>query len=117
MIQHIGIEVRPEDIPRSVELWELLGFRRVGPPEALSEFTWVEREGTQIHLLPTDEPVVPNEGHVAVVVADFEEAFAAIEAAGFEISRRSEYWGAPRAKAVGPGGHIVELMASPPRPR
>jgi catechol 2,3-dioxygenase-like lactoylglutathione lyase family enzyme len=114
MLQHVGIEVSPADVERSVSFWELLGFERVEPPPGLREFTWLEREGTQIHLMPTGSPIVPGRGHVAIVAPDFEEAVASLGEAGFEVDRRSEYWGAPRAKAVAPGGHVVELMASPP---
>jgi hypothetical protein len=99
-----------------VRFWELVGFERVEPPAGLREFTWLERGGTQIHLMPTEAPTVPSRGHVAVVVADFETAVAGLATAGFEVDRRSEYWGAPRAKAVAPGGHVVELMAAPPEP-
>jgi catechol 2,3-dioxygenase-like lactoylglutathione lyase family enzyme len=116
MLQHVGIEVRPADLERSVEFWELLGFERVEPPESLAEFTWLERGGTQIHLLPTESPTVPPRAHVAVVAPNFEQAFERIAAAGFEIERRNEYWGAPRAKVSAPGGHVVELMEAPPAP-
>jgi catechol 2,3-dioxygenase-like lactoylglutathione lyase family enzyme len=114
MLHHVGIEVRPEEIERSVELWELLGFERVESPPTLREFTWLEREGTQVHLMPTESPTVPPRGHVAIVVADFEATFAAVKEAGFEAERRREHWGAPRARVIAPGGHRVELMASPP---
>ena len=115
MIHHVGIELRPEQIERSIELWLLLGFERVEPPESLREFVWLEREGTQVHLMPTESPTVPPRGHVAVVVADFEATFAAVKEAGFEIERRREHWGAPRAKVTAPDGHLVELMAHPPQ--
>jgi catechol 2,3-dioxygenase-like lactoylglutathione lyase family enzyme len=115
MIHHVGIEVRPEEIECSVELWELLGFEQVEPPATLREFTWLERDGTQVHLMPTESPTVPPRGHTAVVVADFEATFAAVEEAGFEIERRREHWGAPRAKVAAPGGHVVELMAHAPQ--
>lgn len=114
MLHHAGIEVAPADVDRSIELWELLGFRRVEPPASLSEFVWLEREGTQIHLMPSESPTVPPRGHVAVVAPDFEATFERVAAAGFETERRSEYWGAPRAKVAAPGGHVVELMATPP---
>jgi catechol 2,3-dioxygenase-like lactoylglutathione lyase family enzyme len=114
MLQHVGIEVAPPDLERSVRFWELLGFERVEPPATLAEFVWLERGGTQIHLLPTESPTVPGHGHVAIVAPDFEATFAALEEAGFEVKRRREHWGAPRAKALAPGGHVVELMASPP---
>lgn len=114
MLQHVGLEVRPAEVAASVEFWELLGFERVEPPAALSEFTWLQRVGTQIHLMPTEEPTVPPRGHVAVVVEDFEEALVRLRAAGFEALDRREYWDAPRAKASAPGGHTVEIMAAPP---
>lgn len=115
MLHHVGIEVTPEEIERSVELWELLGFKRVEPPPTLREFTWLEREGTQVHLMPTESPTVPPRGHVAIVVADFAATFAAVESAGFEIERRREHWHAPRARVTAPQGHRIELMARPPQ--
>ena len=52
MLHHVGIEVAPADLARSVEFWELLGFARVEPPAvARRRFTWLERGGTQIHLM------------------------------------------------------------------
>jgi|SRR5829696_7709920 len=116
MLHHVGIEVAPADLDRSVRFWELLGFERRKRPPTLSEFTWLERGGTQIHLLPTESPAVPRQGHVAVVAPDFDVAYAALDGAGFKIERRGEHWGAPRAKAIAPGGHVVELMAAPPEP-
>lgn len=114
MLHHVGIEVKPAEIDRTAELFGLLGFELVEPPASLSEFTWLEREGTQVHLMPTDSPTVPPRGHTAVVVADFERAFAALDERGFEIERRREHWGAPRARVVAPSGHRIELMAAPP---
>lgn len=115
MLQHVTLEVAPGEIKRSVEFWELLGFRRVEPPAALAKtFVWVEREGTQIHLERNKSPVVPPHGHTAVVVADFERAVERLSDGGFAVTRGREHWGAPRAKAVAPGGHTVELMAAPP---
>ena len=60
-------------------------------------------------------PTTPERGHAAVVAPDFEEAVARPRGSGFEVERRAEHWGAPRAKAVSPGGHLVELMESAPR--
>jgi catechol 2,3-dioxygenase-like lactoylglutathione lyase family enzyme len=114
MLQHVGIEVAPEDVERSVELWQALGFVLVEPPESLAEFTWLECDGTQIHLMPTERPIVPTRGHVAVVAADFERAVGALRTQGFTVEERRRHWGAKRALATAPGGHRVELMASPP---
>lgn len=115
-LHHVGIEVRPAEVERSVELWQALGFAEVEPPATLSEFTWLERDGTQIHLMPTDEPIVPARGHTAIVARDFDHDVAALRALGFEVERRREHWGVPRALAIAPGGHRIELMAAPPHP-
>jgi hypothetical protein len=114
MLHHVGIELRPADVDRAVELFELLGFARVEPPPTLSEFTWLEREGTQVHLMPEERPAVPARGHLAVVAPDFEATVARLREHGFEVEPRGEHWGAPRAHAIAPGGHRVELMAAPP---
>lgn len=117
MLHHVTLEVAPEDVERSLELWDLLGFEPVEPPPALAEaFLWVEREGTQIHLERNESPTVPPHGHAAVVVADFGRAVERLREHGFEVKPGREHWGAPRAKVVAPGGHQVELMAAPPRP-
>jgi catechol 2,3-dioxygenase-like lactoylglutathione lyase family enzyme len=117
VLQHVTLEVGPEDVERSLALWRLLGFAQVEPPAALAEtFAWVEREGTQVHLERNPSPVVPPHGHAAVVVADFEDTVERLRAAGFEVRPGREHWGAPRAKALAPGGHTVELMAAPPTP-
>jgi catechol 2,3-dioxygenase-like lactoylglutathione lyase family enzyme len=113
MLHHAGIEVAPADLERSVEFWQALGFVEVEPPTSLSEFIWLEREGTQIHLMPTQRPTVPPHGHVAVAVADFESSVETLHELGFEAERRREHWGSQRAVVIAPGGHRVELMASP----
>jgi len=117
VLHHVGIEVAPADIEAAVGFFELLGFERVEPPETLREFTWLEREGTQVHLMPTEEPTVPSPGHLAVVVGDFEATVRRVRDAGFEIEPKREHWGQPRALAIAPGGHRVELMAAPPAPQ
>jgi hypothetical protein len=116
MLQHVSIEVAPEHVQACAACWGLLGFERVEVPEALGNdyFTWLEREGTQIHLIHTESPTIPVLGHPAVVVEDFEATFAALERAGHAPERHRELWGAPRAFVVMPGGHRVELMAAPP---
>jgi len=115
MLQHIGIEIAPAEVERAVGFFELLGFERVQPPPALQEgFTWVQRGGTQVHLMHVERPTVPPQGHLAVVVEDFDASVAALREGGFEVHPGREHWGAPRAKAHAPGGHLVELMAAPP---
>jgi catechol 2,3-dioxygenase-like lactoylglutathione lyase family enzyme len=114
MLHHVGIEVAPAEIERAVELFTLLGFERVEPPPTLAEFVWLEREGTQVHLMPEAHPTVPPRGHLAVVAPDFEATLDRLREHAFEVERRREHWGAPRAHAIAPGGHRVELMAAAP---
>jgi catechol 2,3-dioxygenase-like lactoylglutathione lyase family enzyme len=114
VLHHVGIEVAPADIEATVGFFELLGFERVEPPGTLLEYTWLERSGTQVHLMPREDATVPQAGHLAVVTPDFEGALRRLQEAGFEAERRREHWGSPRAWAIAPGGHRVELMAAPP---
>ena len=115
MLQHAGIEIAAAEVERAVLLFELLGFRRVEPPPTLAEgFTWLEREGTQIHLMDEDDPTVPPRGHVAVLVPDYEEALERLRGHGFEFVAGREHWGVPRSTVRLEGGQRVELMAAPP---
>jgi catechol 2,3-dioxygenase-like lactoylglutathione lyase family enzyme len=116
VLHHVGIEIKPAGIERAVELFELLGFERVQPPPTLAEFTWLERAGTQIHLMPSEQPVAAPRGHLAVAVEDFDGTVARLAGAGFEVERRRAHWGAPRALVLGPDDQRVELMAAPPDP-
>jgi Glyoxalase/Bleomycin resistance protein/Dioxygenase superfamily len=114
MLHHVGIEVRPTEVERAVDFFTALGFAQVEPPPTLAEFTWLEREGTQVHLMPEESPTVPPRGHLAVVAPDFEATLSRLRERGFEVESGREHWGALRAHAIAPGGHRVELMAAPP---
>jgi catechol 2,3-dioxygenase-like lactoylglutathione lyase family enzyme len=114
-LHHVGIELQVTDIDRAVEFFTLLGFERVEPPPALAAgFTWLERDGTQIHLMHEQRPTVPERGHLALIVPDFEATLERLREHGFETRPGREHWGAPRAHAIAPGGHRVELMAAAP---
>ncbi|HEY5196812.1 MAG TPA: VOC family protein [Solirubrobacteraceae bacterium] len=115
MIAHVALETRPADGPAATAFWIELGFVVVDPPASLrARAAWLERDGTQIHLLWTEQPTVMPEGHVAVVVPDYAGTLERLQSAGHPVEPRTEHWGAPRAFAWTPGGHRVELMASPP---
>jgi hypothetical protein len=115
MLHHVSLEVRPEHVEACIACWELLGFERIEAPEALGGYvTWLERQGTQIHLIQSEAATVPALAHPAVVVADFEATFAALEQAGHSPERHRELWGEPRAFVTMPGGQKVEFMAAPP---
>jgi catechol 2,3-dioxygenase-like lactoylglutathione lyase family enzyme len=115
MLQHVSIEVPPDELERMIEFWGLIGFERVDSPEELgSSIVWLEREGTQVHLISTEGHTAPALGHAAVVVPDHADAKARLRKAGFEVEDARQLWGADRAFALAPGGHRVELMAAPP---
>lgn len=117
MLQHVSIEVASDDVDACVRFYELIGFERVEAPGALADrASWVERDGSQVHLMLAERPVVPPNGHHAVVLDDYEGTLAALRAAGFEPEPRQQHWGAPRSFVRNPAGHRVELMAAaPPR--
>lgn len=117
MLHHVGIEIQPAEMEAAIAFFELIGFERVESPPTLSEYTWLEREGTQIHLMPEEKPTVPSPGHLAVVAPDFDAAVARLRERGFTVAPKREHWGEPRALAIAPGGHRVELMAAPPAAR
>ena len=115
MIQHVAIEVRKADVAACVRFWSLIGFEPVAAPEALAaRSTWMQAGATQIHLLHADDPVVPREGHVAVILTDHDAQLAALRDAGIELVERTPYWGSPRTFVRCPAGHRVELMAFAP---
>lgn len=115
MLHHVSLEIHPDEAGRVLEFFALIGFARVEAPEEIAEYVdWVEREGTQIHLIRTPEPAVQLLGHPAFVAPDFEPTVAALRDAGFEFEESRELWGERRGFATLPGGQKVELMAAPP---
>ena len=115
MLHHVSLEVPNTDVERTVEFWELLGFKRLPAPEPVAPYvTWLERGANQIHLIHTDEATVPQVGHAAIVAEDFQATLDRLGEAGFEVNETRELWGERRAFAIAPAGHRVELMAAPP---
>ncbi len=115
MLQHVALEVREADADAEAAFWALLGFAEVTPPPGLvGTSRWVQRAGTQVHLLLTGDPVAPPRGHAAVHAPAYAETLARLAAAGHTPEPRAEHWGAPRAFVRSPGGHRVEVMAAPP---
>ena len=109
MIHHVSLESQRADAAAHRRFWTALGFAAVTPPEPLRDRAdWYERDGTQIHLLWTDDPVVPAQGHVAVRVDD-------LDALDVDLEERARHWGERRCYARAPGGHVVELFEVPPR--
>jgi catechol 2,3-dioxygenase-like lactoylglutathione lyase family enzyme len=117
MLQHVTLEVQPERVRECVAFWGLLGFTEmVAPPTLRDRFTWVEHEGTQIHLVPLADPVAMREGHVAVVAPDYEAVLRALAEHGFQTREGSNAWDAPRTFVRDPAGNLIEVMSKAPIP-
>ena len=114
-VQHVSLETRPDHAEAEVAFWALLGFEPVQPPDTLRDrASWVQRRGTQVHILYAQDPTVMPRGHVAVVVDDYAATLDRLRAAGHAAEPRRPHWGASRAYVRTPAGHLVELMAAPP---
>ena len=115
MLHHVSLEVTPDDVEATVGFFELLGFTRISAPESIAPFvTWLEADGSQIHLIHTPEPTTPLLGHPAVVAEQFDQTVERLRGAGFVVEEADELWGERRSFAVSPSGQPVELMAAPP---
>src|SRR6266545_2068733 len=114
MLQHVSVEVPPEQVGACLAFWRLLGFAQMTPPPLLrGSVTWVQRGGTQIHFLHTDDPHPTRQGHAAVVVDDYEGTLAALAAAGHRLREGSNAWDAPRTFVRDPVGNLFEVMSAP----
>lgn len=114
MLQHVALEAAEGDREPLTAFFELLGFVRVEAPPTLPDVIWLERDGTQLHVLLADDAVAPPRGHAAVVCRDYDATLARLRDAGYEPRPRTQHWGAPRSFVRAPGGHRVEVMAAPP---
>jgi catechol 2,3-dioxygenase-like lactoylglutathione lyase family enzyme len=116
MLHHVTREVRPEQLAPAIAFYELLGLRQVPTPPGIGDrAVWLERGGTQVHLMPRKD-AEPASGHLALVLADYASALDRLRAAGHEIDPRREHWNAPRAYVRDPAGNLVEVMERPPPP-
>ncbi len=117
MLQHVSLEVPPEQAERFAELLGAIGFAPVPAPAALGEAVRWFADGSgasQVHLILTEGATAPALGHAAFVVDGFAAAITALRQRGFEVTPARELWGEARAFVLAPGGHRLELMAAPP---
>jgi hypothetical protein len=116
VLHHVSIEIEPAQIERATQFWVLVGFAVIEPPAVFGgDSVWLERQATQVHLIATKEPTVPRRGHLAVIPPDFGQAVTQLRSHGFKVTAKRALWGSPRALAIAPGGHRVELVAAPKR--
>jgi catechol 2,3-dioxygenase-like lactoylglutathione lyase family enzyme len=117
VLHHVSLEVAPEDVDRTIELFELLDFARVPAPHPIAPFvSWLERGSTQIHLIHTPSATTPVLGHAAIVATEYDASVGRLRDAGFEVEDADELWGERRAFVLTPGGGRLEVMAAPPPP-
>jgi hypothetical protein len=68
MLQHVTREIPPATVEACIRFYGILGFEAVEPPPGIAgRALWVQREGTQIHLIPRED-ASPQSGHVGIVV-------------------------------------------------
>jgi len=114
MLQHVTLEVRPDQVDECLRFWSVLGFERIDAPPLLRDrFVWVARGATQIHLMPLEDPVTTSQGHAAVVVDDYDAARTAIEALGAQTRDGRNAWNAPRFFARDPAGNQSKTVGGP----
>jgi catechol 2,3-dioxygenase-like lactoylglutathione lyase family enzyme len=118
MIQHVTREILPSEADEATTFYGLLGFERVPEPASVvGRAVWLERSGTQIHLMFVDEPTAAERrpsGHIGVVVDDYRDTVRRVQNAGHDVEPRREHWGSPRSYVRDPAGYLVELIAWPP---
>jgi catechol 2,3-dioxygenase-like lactoylglutathione lyase family enzyme len=114
MLQHVTREIPPAKVDECLRFYGILGFTEVTPPPGIQgRAVWVQRGGTQLHLMPSDD-ASPQSGHVGIVVEHYETTLRRLREQGHEIDPRREHWGSPRAYVRDPAGNLVEVMAWPP---
>ena len=121
MIQHVTRDILASELERSRAFYSLLGYEPApAPPSLAGRSVWLERAGTQIHLMLIDDRAGadrPPPGHVGLVVDDYPGTVDRLTEAGYTVEPRREHWGSPRSYVRDPAGYLVELMAWAPGQR
>jgi catechol 2,3-dioxygenase-like lactoylglutathione lyase family enzyme len=120
VIQHVTRQIQRSQLSACLRFYELLGYEQTDVPQGIEgRAVWLVKPGADppgphLHLQFADDVQVPDQGHVAFVVAPYDETLESLRAAGFDVDRRREHWGSPRAYVRDPASNLVELMARAP---
>jgi len=122
VIQHVTRRIQRSQLAACLGFYGLLGYEQIAVPPAIEgRAVWLARSGAEpgahLHLQFAEEAPDPDPGHVAFVIAPYDETLASLRAAGFEVDPRREHWGSPRAYVRDPAANLVELMARAPGQR
>jgi glyoxylase I family protein len=119
-LHHVAVCVT--DIARSKQFYgEILGLKEVARPAFPFGGAWYEMgDGRQLHLIVHEHPrtlrgtlaIDLRDGHLALGVADYNRAVAALQAAGVECVPRPDNvtpW--RQVYVTDPDGNVIELNA------
>ncbi len=88
----------------------VLELPRIPRPDFPSRGLWYEIDGTQLHLVETEEPDATNVRHVAFVVDDLEATLSKVDEMGLPIWGDIQLDGWARKHCRDPFGNGVELL-------
>jgi glyoxylase I family protein len=101
--------LRITDLARSREFYEgLLGLPTAARPDLGFPGVWYDVGGAQLHLIEQRkmfEDIDPTDPHLALQVADIEEAKRALDARGVHYL----HFGGPQLWIRDPDGNVVEI--------
>ena len=139
-VDHVAIAVKQGDLDGQVKAWEMLGLREVHREEVLGgdqvrEALLEIGDGPNLiqllEPLTADSPVqmlIERNGgrgglaHIAFRVESAQQAFAAMQASGFQIIDKAPRKGSrgttvffvhPRSRADNPFGFLIEIVEAP----
>ena len=139
-VDHVAIAVRQGDLEGQVQAYELLGFREIHREEVLGNDQVREallQIGDGPNLIQLLEPLTPESpvqkliernggrggfAHIAFRVDSAQQAFDAMQAAGFTIIDKAPRKGSrgttvffvhPKSRAENPFGLLIEIVEDP----
>ena len=121
-IHHVSVAVT--DLTRAKAFYEsVLGLQEIPRPNFITSGAWYALGCQQLHLIvyPKGQTLRPNggidtsDGHIAIRVADYEEAILQLKKCGIDfVERPTSTAGFPQIFLTDPDGNVIELNADVP---